>query len=243
MLKIEDLNINILKMLIENPKVWSRVISIDLETKVIDQQYLSGKNEERILAIGIARRIDNNPINLDEMKENETEKLKNGIETKVLFLEDDTNEEAEINLLMDFCEELERIKPLAVIGYGVRNYDIPLLAVKKQYYGKNYKQYFLKNLFWKLVDLVESAILIDLHPLLKSLYGVRKLEDIVRTDKFNKLKPFFEETKMLFPQKGEEKAKEIYNAWRHEREKLKRYLEGDCIIPLIIAEYLALNSV
>lgn len=76
---------------------------------------------------------------------------------KQFFLEKE-DDDSEMALLESLNEELSAIKPLGVIGYGLRQYDIPLLVMKKQHYNL---------LLWKLVDMTESAVHIDLYHLLK----------------------------------------------------------------------------
>ncbi len=164
--KFEDFQLELLKFL---KPFWSRVISFDVETHVIGQGYLTN---ERILAIGIARRTSG-----DFMKEK-------GIEVKILWLEED-NEDAEIELLRNFCRELSRIKPLGVIGYGIRQYDMPLMAIKKQRYEAEIKKF---SEYWKLVDFVESTLPIDLYHILKFKFkSIRRLEDVANLDDAKKI--------------------------------------------------------
>ena len=151
-----DLQLQILKL---TNKFWKRVVAFDMETKVIkNQEYLSN---ERILAIGLAKRSKGELT------------TRKGVDVKIIFLKRDS-EKSEKNLLRKFGKILSEIRPLGVIGYGIRQYDIPLLAIKKQYYGTQ-----LKTLpeFWKIVDFVESTVQIDLYHILK-YRGIKKFEEI-----------------------------------------------------------------
>lgn len=147
-------------------KYWNRVIAFDLETNVVDQNFLTN---ERILAVGVARREWGGLLSREV------------IITDILFL--DLDNDAEFNLLLEFGKILAKIRPLGVIGYGMRQYDIPLLAIKKQYYGDRMKKY---KEFWKLIDFLESAIRIDLYHILKYL-GIRKFNEIFNSDIFSKI--------------------------------------------------------
>ena len=196
--------------------VWNRVVSFDLETNVKNLKFLT---DERILAISLARRKKGN---LMESK---------GVEIKTLFLKEDTNE-SEIELLRELGSELDRIKPLCVLGYGIRQYDIPLMAMKKQYYGKYMKAW---SEFWKIVDFIESAVHIDLYHLLK-YKRYRKFEEALNSSEFAGLP--LKKTKRIVTENRKGKALEIYNLWKRNKEKLKNYIEGDVHDALLIAEKL-----
>ncbi len=212
-MRYEDLQIYLLRLL---KSFWNRVLALDIETHVVEQRYLEN---DRILAVGIARRVSGDLLDSD------------GIEVKTIFLEDDTDD-SEIELLKKLGAELSRIKPLCVVGYGIRQYDIPLLAIKKQRYGNLMKQF---REFWKLVDLIESAVHIDLYHILK-YKGYRKFDDVVHSVEFAMLP--LKRTKSIIAKERAEKAHEIYRLWRENREKLEEYVEGDVHDSLLIAEKL-----
>jgi len=154
----------------------------------------------------------------------------NGVETKTFFLEAD-DDESEINLLKRLDYELGSIRPLCVLGYGVRQYDVPLLCIKKQHYNL---------LLWKIIDLCESAFHIDLYHILK-YKKYKKFEDVLSSPEFANLP--FKNTKGLVPKDREEKGKEIFRLWKEDKEKLRTYAEGDVYDTLLIAEKIVEENV
>jgi len=204
----EKLQIELLKLLRDN---WDRVISLDMETHISEPSHFL--KDERILSISLARRISG-----DFMKEN-------GIEIKTLFLrkEDDDSEK---ELLKSLDVVLSAIKPLGVIGYGLRNYDIPLLAMKKQHHNL---------LLWKLIDMTESAIHIDLYHLLK-YKRYKKLNQALSSTEFANLP--LKRVGDIIPADRTEKGKEIFRLWKENKEDLKKYAEGEVHDILLIAEKL-----
>ena len=193
------------------------MISLDLETKVLDSSQML--TNERILSVSIARRISGEPTSA-------------GIEVETILLSRD-DEESEKKLLEDLNEKLGEIKPLGVVGYAMRSYDIPLLSIKKQ---RHYQKY--RSPLWKLIDTIESAAHVDLYFPLKRM-GYRNLEEAIGSPRFENLP--LRKTKSLFPS-GEDKAKALYEAWKTGKEKFKKYAEGDTHDLLLIAEKLLINS-
>ncbi len=113
----EELKLKVLRHLKNS---WNRVISLDLETKVMNPgEFLAN---EPILSISFARRFSGKPMTGD------------GIEVRTLFLESEEGD-SEKRLLVEFEQELEAIKPLGVVGYGIRNYGTILLSIKKGRYN------------------------------------------------------------------------------------------------------------
>jgi DNA polymerase elongation subunit (family B) len=202
----EELQIEVLKLLVHD---WPRVIAFDVESKVPSPS--SFLTNERILSISFARR-DSGGFGSAQ-----------GIETKTLFLNEETDE-SETNLLKSFDSILVSIRPLCVIGYGLRQYDIPLLCVKKQRHSL---------LLWKLIDMCESAVHIDLYHLLKYKH-YKKFDDALNSPEFSHLP--LKKTKGLVPTDRNEKSKEIYRLWKEDRERLRRYAEGEVHDMLLIAE-------
>ncbi len=215
-MKYEDLHIKLLRMMKPH---WKRVVAFDLETYVTDG-FLTN---ERILAASIARRVEG-----DFTKEE-------GIDIKTIILKEDSDE-SEVELLKEFGKELESIRPLCVVGYGIRQYDIPLMAIKKQHYGSSMKRC---SEFWKIVDFVESAVHIDLYHILK-YKGYRKFDEVVYSKEFANLP--LKRTKNIVSRERSDKASEIYQLWKKDREKLKAYVEGDAHDALLIAEKLLMEE-
>lgn len=215
-MRVEELNIGILKLLKDD---WGRVIALDMETHVQGpDKFLT---DERILSVSYARRVSGKFM---EGK---------GISVRTIFL-DDESDESEKELLIELDKELSYIKPLVVIGYGIRQYDIPLLVIKKERYGKRHNL-----ILWRLVDTTESAAVVDLYHLLK-YKRYKKLEDVLTSQEFSRLP--LRRTKQLVSRDREEKSKEIYVLWKEDKDTLREYAEGEVHDYLIIAEYLAFGG-
>jgi len=206
-MRYSDLQLELLKMM---KPFWDKVISLDLETHVINNQFLSN---ERILSISFARRICGSLLD------------KEGIEVKTIILEED-DDESEEYLLVNLNDEIEKIKPLCVTGYGIRYYDIPLLQLKR-------RKYNLK--IWNIVDLIESTVHIDLYQLFK-YNKYRKLADVLKSSEYANLP--FRKTKNLVTDDRNTKAEEVYQLWKEDKQKLKDYNEGDVHDTLLLAEKL-----
>ena len=213
---LEELNLSILKLL---RKERHRVITLDVETHIpVRDMFLTG---ERILSVSLARRVSG------EFMSGE------GISVKPIFL-DDEGEESEKELLTKLNEDLSEIKPLGVVGYGIRQYDIPLLVIKKERY---YKRCNLS--LWGIVDATESAAVIDLYHILK-YRGYKKLEEVLSSQEFAHLP--FKRTKHLVSADREKKREEVYRIWKEDRKTLREYSEGEVHDLLLIAEHLAFGG-
>lgn len=209
-MRYQDMNLKLLNFF---KSKWNRVISLDLETRVIERQFL--KNE-RILAISYARRIN------DKFMETE------GIETNTLILQNDSIE-SELELLKKFNTELKQIKPICVVGYGLRYYDIPLLHLKRRQYNIT---------IWHIVDLIESTFQVDLYHILK-YKKYKKLDDVISSDEFSDLP--LKKTKDIVSKDKMKKGEDIYKLWKENRKGLINYIDGDAHDPLLIIEKLMLE--
>lgn len=205
----EELQVELLKFLKDH---WGRVISFDMETHVPDPDHFL--TDERILSVSLARRV---------MEEN-------GIEVKTLFLQKE-DDDSEKELLRELDGVLSAIKPLGVVGYGLRNYDIPLLVMRKERYKP--------PVLWKLIDMIESAVHVDLYHLLKRK-GYRKLNEALTSSEFGQLP--LKRVVDIIPTDRVEKGKEIFRLWKENREELKKYSEGEVHDMLLIAEKIAFES-
>jgi DNA polymerase elongation subunit (family B) len=209
---LEELNLSILKLLRNE---WNRVIALDIETHIpAPDMFLTN---EPILSVSLARRVSG------ELTRGE------GISVKTILL-DDENEESEKELLTKLNKELSDIKPLGVVGYMIRQYDIPLLVIKKE----RYKRYNLS--LWGIVDVTESAAAIDLYHILKYM-GYKKLEEALSSQEFAHLP--FKRTKHLVSADREKKHEEVHRLWKEDRKTLREYSEGEVHDLLLIAEHLA----
>jgi len=210
-MRYSELQLELLKMM---KPYWDKVISLDLETHVINNQFLSN---ERILSISFARRMSGAFLD------------KEGIEVKTILLEDD-DDESEEYLLIKLNDEIEKIEPLCVTGYGVRYYDIPLLQLKK-------RKYNLK--IWKVVDLLEATVQIDLYQFFK-YKKFKKLADVLKSSEYAHLP--FRKTKSLITDNRSEKSEVIYQLWKEDKQRLQDYNEGDVHDTLLLAEKLLIDN-
>ncbi|RLG15983.1 hypothetical protein DRN63_04735 [Nanoarchaeota archaeon] len=212
-----DLQVSLLELV--EPQ-WERVIAFDMETDTRHGGYLTG---ERILVISFARRVSGEFLESD------------GIEIKTLFLEEDSDD-SEMDLLLRLGREIGEIEPICILGYGIRQYDIPLLAIKKQRYGELIKN---RREFWKLVDFTESTIHIDLYHILK-YKRYKRFDQVVESEEFATLP--LKRSKNIVASRGIKKAQEIYKLWKKRESKLKEYVEGDVHDSLLIAEKILLEA-
>ena len=208
---LEDLNFRILKVLSEG---WRNVISLDIETDVRTRgEFLT---DEYILSIALASRRQGSLLSAT------------GIETEVLMLEEQT-EEAEINLLNELNSLFGKQRPLGLVGYGFRGYDIPLLLMKCQKYKSR-----LDAPLWKVIDALQQAAHVDLYAMLKTWYRVKNFREAVSAEAFHDL-PLKRE-KGLVSNDFKNKGEDIVRMWREDHEAFLRYAEGDVVDTLLIAE-------
>jgi len=224
-LKLEEWNLNILRLL-KNEWNDGKVIALDLETSAMDpNNFLT---DELILAVSFAWRASGEPM----------EEKGISVKTKIL---DNESEESEKELLIELNEELKKFTvvgyPLAVVGYNIRQYDIPLLVFKKEKYQKRYNLSLRE--IGKIVDVTELAAIIDLYHILKYM-RYKNLEEALSAQEFKHLQ--LGRTRHLVPTNREEKGKEIYRLWKENKETLKEYLEGEVHDFLLIAEYLVFGG-
>ncbi|MGC9086998.1 MAG: hypothetical protein ACP5IT_12475 [Thermoproteota archaeon] len=196
-----------------------RVISLDLETSPIkDTDFLTN---ERILAIAVARRLSGSLMSAD------------GVEIRSYILNEDSDV-GEYKLLESFNNELTP-EPLAVIGYGIRDYDLPLLSIKM----KRYDPSVLKNIpnlrtLWHIVNTLERAIPLDLMIRLRLKLNVSKFDDVIKHKKFAML-PIRKVKCPALPE-GVSKGKYMYDLWKENREELRKLVEAHAYNVLLIAE-------
>jgi len=229
-LKLEEWNLKILRLL-KNEWKDGKVIALDLETSVMDpNNFLT---DELILAVSFAWRSLGEPME------------EKGISVKTIIL-DAENEESEKELLIKLNEELEELRnkphglvgyPLAVVGYNIRQYDIPLLVFKKEKYQKRYNLSLKK--IGKIIDVTELATIIDLYHILKDM-RYKNLEEALSAQEFKHLQ--LRRTRHVVSTNREEKGKKIYELWKENKETLKEYLEGEVHDFLLIAEYLVFGD-
>lgn len=188
-----------------------RIVSLDLETKVIDRKFLNG---ETLLSACLSRRIDGS------------------VRTQMLVLEEETPE-AERRLLENLDASLGLIKPLVLVGFSHTGYDNVLLALKHRQAG-------LRPL-WNIVDALERCHMVDVkHAARFSIAQhdgttpkILSLDKVLSHPLFSDL-PLRNEKGLL---NGPlEKGEMIYNMWKNEPEKFRRYAEGDSHDTLLVFE-------
>jgi len=184
-----------------------RVVCIDLETKVLDGQFVTG---ERILAISLSYMHGDN------------------IESRVIVLRAD-DDGSELELLREFDKFLLEIRPLVLIGFNLTGYDIPLLNMKLRKYSD--------NKFWGITDAVGRCYVLDMkHPIrfeLAKFSGSPKfvsLRDVVNHPRFASL-PLMRSKNVLT---SANKGQEIFELWKKNNRTFKDYAEGDARDVLLI---------
>jgi DNA polymerase elongation subunit (family B) len=209
---LEDFNLRVLHMLSE---YWmKRVVAIDIETHV-EGSFLK---DEYILGVAMATRMAGELTDAS------------GIEVRNVVL-DDESEESEVRLLEQANHIMNQYRALGLLGYAHRGYDVPLLILKLSKYKKPQGQPL-----WKLVDVLEQAVHVDLQFILKTKFGMKNLREATEAAAFKDL-PLRREKHLVstdFAQKG----KDILDLWRNNRQLFIRYMEADAVNPLLIAEYL-----
>jgi DNA polymerase elongation subunit (family B) len=194
-----DLENKVVEWILETGNL-DRVVSIDLETKVLDGQFVTG---ERILAISLAY------VNGDN------------IESRVIVLREDTDNN-ELELLHEFDKFLLEARPLVLIGFNLTGYDIPLLNMKLRKYRE--------DKFWGIADTIERCYVLDMkHPIrfeLAKFSGSPKfvsLRDVVNHERFASL-PLMRSKNVLI---SADKGQEIFELWKKNAEVFRSYAEGD----------------
>ena len=190
-----------------------RVVSLDLETKVLSPtEFLTG---ETILSLAMARRVNSS------------------IETRLFSLANETPDSQEV-LFTAASQEIERIRPLVVLGYNITGYDIPLLRMKLRDSPVPH---------WALIDITERAFILDMkHPLRFELARsdgsspkIRTLEEVVNHPRFHQL-DLSRAKNMLNGLDKSQKGQKIYDMWRMKKNDFGEYATGDVVDVLLLYE-------
>ena len=211
----EELSLKILEI-IDDRELWYRVVALDLETKVLKKEdFLTG---ERILSVSIARRRSSGEIN------------------NIYFILAGETDDEEAELLHKLNDFLQKWKPLVIVGYGCRGYDLPLLTLKKEhFYRKDIE-------FWGITNILRGSAHIELGELTRYIFlkkyneerSFRDMSYVMKHEHFKDLP--FKNTKDIYDFPKEQKGKEIYKNWKSGDEKFEKYLEGEAHDQLLIAE-------
>lgn len=209
----EKLTLDLLRLLADH---WiGHVVALDVESDTRSGLFL---RDEYLLGVSLAVRTSGSLTTLPGIK----------VECFIARAEE---EAAEVELLEAVNEWLERVRPFGVLGYCSRGYDIPYLISKKEKYGDR----FVRRP-WKLIDLLEQAVPVDLSFLLKTKYKLRTLAEVIDSPHFGHLP--FRRQKHLVAKSGNQKANDIYALWKDDQPSFREYAEGDALNALLIAEHI-----
>lgn len=193
----------------------SRVIAIDLETKVMTKdQFLTN---ERILGISIAWKLGEN------------------VRTEVLVLNEE-NDDSEWKLLGELDQLLLQLRPLVVVGYYLTHYDMPLLSIKMRKTSRPY---------WGIEDTMSRAFVLDLKDPVRFEVATfdgcapkaLSLDVVVKHPRFARI-PLMRARGLCVGTAGAGKGAIIYDLWRKKREEFVQYSCGDAHDTLLIFEEL-----
>jgi len=191
----------------------SRIVSIDLETRVRNGNFLDG---ERILAVSLSHRSQKNAE----------------VENKLILLEEQTNRGEKI-LFSKLNDYLMKTRPLIVVGFNHRAYDLILLSQKLRKYG-GFRLWGLSEMLYRCYHLdvmhvarfaiaryngtfpqiLSLAKVID-HPMFSSLPLMRTKNIVTGSDN---------------------KGSKIYHMYLYNRKKFAQYATGDTHDTLLIFE-------
>lgn len=187
-----------------------RIVSLDLETKVINGNFLSG---ETLLSATVSRRTGD-------------------VKTNVIVLEEETVS-GEIELLTKLDDLLLKVRPVIVVGFNHRGYDNVLLTTKKRLLGKP-GLWGIKDTLERahMLDVMHAARF-AIAEYENSSPKILSLAKVLEHPMFAKLP--LKRTKSLL--NGEsDKGLQIYNLWKNDRGKFVKYAEGDAHDTLLIFE-------
>jgi len=199
-----------------------RVIFLDAETAPFEDSDIL--TNERILAIAVAKRVSGNFMS------------NTGIEVKSWLLKDDSDQD-EYRLLENFNDAL-RPEPLAVLGYGIKDYDLPLLSIKMKRYDPDIMDVklrfpFVKKL-WHIINMLERAVHLDLMTRLRFKFKKRGFDEIIDHPAFQNMP--LRRIKHPVPPEGASRGRYMYRLWKEKRESVKELVESHVHDLLLVAE-------
>jgi len=191
----------------------ARIVSIDLETKVIDGNFLDG---ERILSVALSRRLYKN----------------SDVETELFVLEEETNRGEKL-LFSKLDKFMREVRPLITVGYNHRGYDLILLSQKLRKNGS--------FSLWGLTEMLSRCYQLDVMHAVR--FAIAKyegkfprifpLKDVINHPMFSSL-PLMR-TKSIVSDMGD-KGNQIYGLYRNNQKKFSMYATGDSHDTLLIFE-------
>ena len=205
---------------------WHRAVSLDVESKILStKEFLTG---ERLLGVGIARRFFSR------------------VDTQQFWTEDDSDEK-EFLMLEQLGNALSEWRPIALIGYNIAGYDIPILSIKLKQWSDWMAEHRVAQFprgYWGLKDAVTLCALVVVQQPVR--FEVAKfdnttakylsLENTIAHDRFSKLP--FKKSKNAVHDDKLGKGEKIHQMWKEKDPLLKAYLEGDVHDTLLLAEEL-----
>lgn len=195
-----------------NNSARDRILSFDLETRVINGNFL---NNETILGISVSRRT-------------------NRIENDVFVLEEESPQ-GEIRLLETFDDYLKKVRPLILVGFNHTGYDNVLLSTKMR--NSPRILWGLKDSLSRchMIDVMHTARFV-IAEWDKTSPKMLSLAKVIEHPKFSALGLM--KNKSLIDglaDKGQ-KGQQIYEMWKNYSEKFTRYALGDSHDTLLIFE-------
>lgn len=219
----DDLQITVVEYLQRN-QAWSRAITLDIEA---DLEIL--KDPSRIiLSLSAANR------NVNEIEINN-------------FILDGETEEQEIDIFYKFADYCQEKRPLLVIGYGITDFDLPILLLKmRQFDNKFKKEGRYVPSYWAFRDTLRRGYFLDLVDPVRFEIGrvdnsspkFVSLEKALSHSRFQHLP--FKNTKGIVSDlengTGRNKWEVIHHLWKNQRSEFIKYIEGDVHDAHLLAE-------
>ncbi len=190
----------------------NRIVSIDLETKVLSGDFLSG---EPVLGVSLAWR--------------EGSSVKG--ETLVATEE---SEIAEVRLFEELDSIFLQLRPLILVGYYLTHYDYPLLSMKMRKVPR--PLWGIENGITRafILDL-KDPVRFELGSCEGLPPRAQSLDRVVEHSRFSHL-PLMKTRKLAQSPNRESKGERIYDLWKNDPEGFKLYSRGDAHDTLLIFE-------
>lgn len=188
----------------------SRIVSLDLETKVVDGNFLAN---ETVLSATISRRTGD-------------------VETTLYDLVEESPS-GELSLLARLDELFLKIRPVIVVGFNHRGYDNILLSLKKKLLGKS-GFWGIKDTLERayMLDVMHAArFAVAAYD--STTPKMLSLAKVLAHPMFAKLP--LKNAKSLVEQ-ASDKGAQIYEMWKSDKARFRSYAEGDAHDTLLVFE-------
>lgn len=204
---------------------WHRAVSIDIEGDLATLD----EPTKFLLSLSIARRINGR------------------IEIKNFVLNEETSTD-EVRTFRELGTEFQEIKPLVLIGFNIRLFDLLVLGLKLRQLDNLFKQERkYEPWYWALRDAIGGSYILDMMDPIrfeiarhdKTNPKFVQLEAAIAHPRFRHLT--FRNTKNIVSSRmsahqGHTKWNVIYDLWKNDRKLFEQYIEGDVHDTLLIAE-------